>query len=141
MVFTVLVFAFRKPGLSPADFKTHYETRHVPLLKSLAGQDFPKSHVRRYLQRSELESPPPTAAVDDTSAKYPATVMVGTQNDFGYDAFGELIFENEAAFQAFFAKVSQGEAAQKIAEDEEHFLDRPKMTAVVLGDTIGTYKS
>ena len=44
-----------------------------------------------------------------------------------------LIFEDEIAFQAFFGLVNQPEAADKIAENEEMFLDRSKMKVVILG--------
>ena len=32
MPYIVLIFAFRKPGLSLAAFKSHYEQSHVPLI-------------------------------------------------------------------------------------------------------------
>lgn len=133
MPYRVLIFAYRKPGISPSKFKTHYETRHVPLVKAIAGPLFPKSHVRRYVQRASggRDSPP-------SNAHHPATVLIGSQSDFDYDAIAELIFKDEGAFQAFFAKVSEPEAAAKIAKDEEQFLDRTRMKVVVLGDCITT---
>jgi uncharacterized protein (TIGR02118 family) len=126
MPYTVLIFAYRKPGLSPAEFKSHYESSHVPLVQSLTGSLFPKSHTRRYIQRAD-------------SANHPATVLVGTQADFEYDAIAELIFDDEGAFQAFFACVSEAKAAEKIAQDEDKFLDRTKMKVVIEGDSIVTY--
>ena len=104
----------------------------MPLLQAIAGVHFPKSHTRRYLQRSS-ESP-----------DHPATVLVGTQSHFEYDAIAELIFDDETAFQTFFGVVSQKEAAEKIAEDEEKFLNRARMTAVAVDDctvTTGSTKS
>lgn len=123
--YTVLIFAYRKPGLSPAEFKSHYESSHVPLVESIAGSLFPKTHTRRYIQRAD-------------GADHAATVLVGSQADFRYDAIAELIFDNEAAFQAFFARVSEPKAAEKIAQDEDKFLDRARMKVVIEGDCIVT---
>lgn len=53
MPFTGLIFAHRKPGTTPAAFKSQYESRHVPLNQSLTGSHFPQSHKRYYVQRSE----------------------------------------------------------------------------------------
>lgn len=133
MPYRILIFAYRKRGTSPSQFKTHYETRHVPLLKAITGPLFPKSHVRRYVQRASggRDSPP-------NNGNYPATVLIGSQSDFDYDAIAELTFKDEAAFQAFFAKVNEPEAAAKIAKDEEQFLDRARMRVVVLGDCTTT---
>lgn len=134
MVYSILIFAFRKPGTTPAEFKAHYESSHVPLIKSIAGPLFPTSHTRRYLHRSEVSE----TSSDDKNAKYPAKVLLGTQANFEYDAFAELTFKDEAAFGAFFGHVTKDENAAKIAADEEKFLDRAKTTVVVVGETVVT---
>jgi EthD domain len=56
-------------------------------------------------------------AASATNADHSATVLVGAQAGFDYDAFAELVFQDDAAFQAFFACVGQAEAAEKIAKD------------------------
>ncbi|KAH9897404.1 hypothetical protein F4778DRAFT_743465 [Xylariomycetidae sp. FL2044] len=38
--------------MSPADFRHHYDTAHVPLLKSLVGPAFPLTHTRNYVTRN-----------------------------------------------------------------------------------------
>ena len=136
MPFKVLIFAHRKPGLSPTQFKDHWENSHIPLIQKLSGPSFPTTHSRRYIHRIEATD----ATSDDPASNesYPATVLVGRQADFSYDGFAELTFEDETAFQTFFGIISQGEAAKQLAEDEEKFLDRAKMTAVVVGDHIET---
>ena len=141
MPYIVQAFVYRKPGVSPAAFKSHYESRHVPLLQALTGPHFPNSHTRRYTQRSDTSSSPPLAEDDSKNAKYPATVLIGTQADFDYEAFAELIFDDEAAFQTFFARMSQEEVAEKIAKDEEMFMDRAKMRVVIIGDCITTTRA
>ena len=126
MSYRILLFLYRKPGFSPTVFKAYCETKHVPLLQSIAGVQFPKVHVRRYVHRASYAS--------SSTDSYPASVLVGTQSDFEYEAIAKAIFDNEAGFQAFMGMMSQPDAAARIAEDEEKLLDRSKMKAVVLGD-------
>ena len=130
MPYTVIIFAYRKPGVSPAAFKSHYEFSHIPLVHSITGSLFPKSHTRRYIQRAEADD----AEEDAHNNDYPATVLVGSQADFEYDAFAEVVFDDQAAFQAFFARVSEAGPAERIAKDEDMFLDRAKTKAVVVDD-------
>ncbi|MCJ1312479.1 hypothetical protein MMC25_006153 [Agyrium rufum] len=125
MEFSVIIFVYRKPGLSPAAFKEHYENSHIPLLKSTAGTDSPLSHKWHCIQRAER-------------ADNPASVLVGTQADFQHDAYTVLEFEDAAAFQRLMGIVGEEGAAKKIAENKKMFLDRPKMTAAVMGDIIVT---
>ncbi|KAI0553954.1 EthD domain-containing protein [Xylaria curta] len=134
MPYSVLIFAYRKPGTTPEQFKAHYEGSHVPLVRELARASFPLSHARRYLHRSENQADSNTVRNLST----PATVLIGTQDDFDYDAIAELTFEDAAAFQTFFGRMQQPEIAAKIAADEEKFLDRTRMPVVVLGDTTET---
>ncbi|KAF4958079.1 hypothetical protein FSARC_11115 [Fusarium sarcochroum] len=125
MTFTVLLFAHRKRGLAPAQFKDHLENTHIPLLEKTFGPLFPISHTRRYVDRSN-EDP------------YDATVLVGTQEHFDYDVVSELVFSDKAVFEAFFTKYKDPEVAPLIQEDEAKFLDASKMSAVVLGETCTT---
>ena len=131
MTFSFLIFAWRNPNLSPAEFKSYYENNHVPLVKSLAGSTFPISHVRRYLDRTQTDAP---SADGGVNANYPASVLIGKPTDFEYDVIAELTFEDEAHFQAFMAIVGQREAAAKIEKDNSYFLDSEKMRVVVVGD-------
>ncbi|MCJ1372937.1 hypothetical protein MMC20_004163 [Loxospora ochrophaea] len=130
MPYIILIFAYRKPGLSPAAFKSHYESSHVPLVQSITGPHFPNTHTRHYIQRAENTAASPSSSNTD----YPATVMVGAQEDFAYDAFAELTFDDAAAFHAFYALVNEEEAAKKIAQDEEMFVDRAKMRVAIVDD-------
>ena len=137
MSVTVFIYAYRKPGLSLEDFKTHYEA-HVDLIKRLTGDDFPLSHKRSYVARNTVEVAGEGAS--DRNALTPATVIAGQQADFDFDAYAELTFADQAAFQAFGAKVYAPEAAAQIAADEEKFLDKSKLSIVMLGEVIETTK-
>ena len=129
MPVTAIIYATRKQGVTPAEFKKHYEESHVPLVKSISGYLFPKSHTRFYVQRTHTGDPS-----DKPNKGYPATVLVGGQEAFDYDAYAELVFEDMQAFQQFMGCVTQPEAAKKIAEDEEKFLERSKMIAALVDD-------
>lgn len=122
MVFTVLIFAYRKAGVSAAEFKAHFESSHVPLIKSIAGPLFPLSHTRRYIERSG----------DD------AKVLIGTQADFEYDVIAELTFADEASFGAFYGTMQKEENAARLESDENAIADRSKTKVVVIGETITT---
>lgn len=123
MAYTIVAFIWRKPGLSPTEFKSHYETSHIPLLLSLTGPLFPLSHSRFYLGRNASD----TSSSDTTNANHQPTVFAGTPNDFDYDVLATLIFEDTIAFEAFHARLREPEVASKLAEDEERFMDRQKL--------------
>ncbi|KAJ5291525.1 hypothetical protein N7478_000776 [Penicillium angulare] len=130
-----LIYAYRKPGLSLEDFKKHYED-HAELVKRLSGEDFPLSHKRTYVARSTVGVASEDAS--ERNALTPATVLVGKQSHFDFDAYAELTFTDKAAFQAFSAKIYAPDAAAQIAADEEKFLDKSKLGIVLLGDVIET---
>ncbi|ROV97390.1 hypothetical protein VMCG_06865 [Cytospora schulzeri] len=121
MTYSILIFVYRKPGTTPEQFRAHYESSHVPLIKDITGELFPLSHTRRYIHRTEGK-----AEGTERNANSPASVLMGTQADFEYDVFAELIFPDVDAFQKFFGVAQQPENAARIAADEEKFLDRSK---------------
>lgn len=136
----VLIYAYRKPGLSLEDFKKHYE-EHVNLIKRLTGDDFPLSHKRHYIARNVVSSEDSkTITVTERNATTPAIVFAGEQSDFDFDAYAELTFASQEALQIFIAKVQAPDAAAQVAADEEKFLDRSKLSIAMLGDVIETVK-
>lgn len=38
MTYSILIFAYRKPGTTPEQFRTYYEGSHVPLVKAIGGE-------------------------------------------------------------------------------------------------------
>ncbi|KAK6221591.1 hypothetical protein LQW54_001363 [Pestalotiopsis sp. IQ-011] len=135
MTYSILIFAFRKIGTTPEQFRAHYEDSHVPLVKEIAGEHFPLSHNRRYVHRTAGK-----AEGTERNADYPATVLFGSQAEFDYDAFAELTFADVTAFQTFFGITQKPENQERIQADEAKFLDSSRMTVVVLGETIVTTK-
>ena len=81
-----------------------------------------------YLERSEV-------------GECPASVLIGTQQDFDFDAAAQLVFEDEAAFRKFMAKANDPEVQRKLEEDDEKFTDRTKTRAVALRDICVTKRA
>ncbi|KAG0160875.1 hypothetical protein PDIDSM_8407 [Penicillium digitatum] len=106
----MFVFLYRSPHLTPEEFKKRYEA-HIKLVKKLAGADFPLSHHRNYISRN-----------------------------FDFDAYAELTFANQAAYQAFAAKIYAPDAAAQMTADEDKFLDRLKMGIALVGEVRVTVK-
>ncbi len=104
----------------------------MPLLRSLTGSAFPLSHTRFYLERGTSSSS------DSSNASHPATIYVGTPSDFEYDVLCELVFENTAAMESFYAKMREPDVAAKIAEDEEKFIDRREWTVAAVDEPMVT---
>ncbi|KAL8706493.1 MAG: hypothetical protein Q9201_000478 [Fulgogasparrea decipioides] len=128
MTYTIVAFIWRKAGLSPSDFKLLYETNHIPLLLSLTGPLFPLTHSRFYIERRP----------DASNASYAPVVYVGTPNDFDYDAYCEMVFEDAAACRAFWTRLQEPEVAEKIVEVEERFIDRQKLKVAGIDETVVT---
>ena len=55
------------------------------------------------------------------------TIFLGATADFDYDAFASIVFEDEAAFQAFPARLRDTNIAKVLAEDEDKFLCRQRI--------------
>ena len=111
----------------------------MPLLRSLAGAHFPLSHTRRYIQRfSEANHGNENIKGEEGEKEYPATVLVGSQEDFEYDAIAELVFRDEEHFRVFMEVMGRKEAAESIAKDEEAFLDRGRLWVVAVGVCVVT---
>ncbi|KAL8726653.1 MAG: hypothetical protein Q9181_005967 [Wetmoreana brouardii] len=135
MTCAIVAFIWRKAGLSPSDFKLYYETNYMPFLLELMGPTFPLTHSRFYIERGLVNN----SSSDATNASYAPVVYAGTPDDFDYDVFTQFIFESAAARQAFQARLQEPEVAGKIAEEEEKFIDLPKLkVAAVDGPMVTT---
>lgn len=107
----------RKPGLTTAEFRHHYENVHVPLIKSLAGSLFPLSHTRRYTQ-------PAGEGIE------------GAEN--GIDCVTEMQFNSASDFARLSEFLVSPDAASKVQKDCEAFMDPSKTDVVIIGDTLRT---
>ena len=91
----------RKSGMSFEEFRTYYETRHVPLVKTLMGDNL-TAYIRNYVNQG---SPFP----------------VGTVVDF--DCISEFHYRDEVAFEAAVAAIQHPDNAERVRADERNFLD------------------
>ena len=91
--------------MSRADFIAYYETRHAPLMLSIAPQI--EAYRRNYLCEEGAIVMPGLAAPD-------------------FDVVTELYYADSAAFQAAMRAFTNPENAARIASDEENLFDRSK---------------
>jgi hypothetical protein len=125
MPYTKILLVTRKAGISPQQFKDHWEHNHIALLKGIVGEDFPLSHTRHYFER-------------DNESPYTPNVLYGTAEDFTCDAIAVFTFANKAHWDRFVAKCSEPKNAAKLSEDDSKFLDQKKLKGVLVGDTRST---
>jgi uncharacterized protein (TIGR02118 family) len=102
-VIKTIAFLKRKAGMSQADFEHYYETRHAPLILSIAPQ---VCDYRRNFLRAE------------------GAIVAPGLPGLDFDVVTELWYADEAAFQAALAAFTDPVNARRIAEDEENVFDR-----------------
>lgn len=122
--FQLLMFGRRKEGLTPDQYRDHYENVHIPLMLNLTGSTFPLTHERHYVKRG---GPP----------DFPAAVLMGDQADFDYDAVAILTYRDKAHFDANWAFFEDEETSRLIREDEDKF--SAWTMGVFIGPTITAY--
>ena len=108
-MFRVFGFLTKKNGLSMREFIDYYESKHVPLICSLAP--VPIVYKRRYLVGERLTTD-------------------GGEVDF--DVMTELVFADRSAFDAWMAELAKPGIGSRIVEDEEKFLNRARTRAYVI---------
>ncbi|KAL8735760.1 MAG: hypothetical protein Q9166_000623 [cf. Caloplaca sp. 2 TL-2023] len=128
MSYSIVAFLWRKPSLTPDEFRHYYETQHIPLLLDLMGPTFPKSHTRFYLPRMQ-QSPTATDGPND----YKPVIFAGSVDALDYDAFASIVFEDEEAFGEFHARLKDPEVAKVLREDEEKFQLRQRLVVAAAG--------
>ncbi|KAL2045990.1 hypothetical protein ABVK25_011879 [Lepraria finkii] len=127
MSYSIVAFLWRKPGLTPDEFRHHYETIHIPLLLTLLA--FPKSYTRFYLPR-QLST---TYLADTSNTNYAPTIFLNSTDDFDYDAFASIVFADEAAFDMFYTRLRDPDIAKVLGDDEDKFLWRQKLVVAAAG--------
>jgi len=107
----MMALLFRKPGMSVEDFRDHYETRHVPLVKSLMGDDLVR-YVRNY-------------------AGAGTPFAVGEERP-GFDCITEFHFADRAGYERAIASCEHPDNAPAVRADEARFLDMPRIQVSVV---------
>ena len=98
-----IAFLKRKAGLSRDSFVNYYETRHVPLILSIAPQI---CEYRRNFLIDEGAIVAPGAAAPD------------------FDVVTEIWYADRAAYADAMTAFTNPSNAERIARDEEHIFDR-----------------
>lgn len=116
MAIKVIAMLKRKPGLGDADFRDYYETRHAPLILSIAPRI--RDYRRNYLSRE--------GAILAAGAHWP-----------DFDVVTELWFDDQADFDASLAAFTDPVNAARIAADEENLFDRSRTMFFVAAESGG----
>ena len=100
----------KQSSISAEDFKTYYETNHVPLIESI----FPTltGYKRTYLLESNM--------LND------ALPLESEGGQTPFDVITELTFDDEDGLNQFFARGADEEVVEAIRRDESNFLDGEK---------------
>ena len=93
----------RRPGMSKADFRAHYENHHRRI-----GEKVLSGYATRYVRR-HLEP------IDGETCAFDADVVL------------EICFPDEATMDACFAAMADPAIAAEIVEDEERLFDRSRI--------------
>lgn len=100
-MFRIVALSKRKEGLNAQAFRTHYETRHVPLVMELAPP--PGEYRRSYI---DYDDPLNTNA-----------------NGAGFDVITEMSFADRAEFECWIATLTAPGAGERVQADQESFMD------------------
>src|SRR5262249_24856042 len=111
-MFKVFGFLTKKGGLSLQEFIGYYESKHVPLIRSLAAK--PLVYKRRYLS--------------------PNQKVTTSGGEIDFDVMTELVFADRAAFEAWMAELAKPEASALVVADEARFLDRTQTRAYIVDE-------
>jgi hypothetical protein len=112
----------RKPGITPEQFRDHYESSHVRLAQKYIGHLL-TGYVRNY---------PVFAALD------PSNVPPGAQpvaHDIGYDAITEMRVKDMAAIEEIGRIFNDPQIQPILKADERKFLD-DKATVMIMCDEV-----
>jgi uncharacterized protein (TIGR02118 family) len=102
----ILLLMKRKPGISMAEFRDHYENRHIPLCRPYM------SGIARYFRRY-LEPQPHAES--------------GTCEELPYDVITEMWFDDEETYTNTLRYITTTVMPDEVVEDELRFFHRPTM--------------
>jgi hypothetical protein len=101
----------RRPGMTVAEFRAHYEGNH-----RLLGEKYLKGYASKYVRR--FTNPTPDR---DGELREPE-----------YDVFLEVWYPDQARFDACAKRLSEPEVAKEIHEDEEKLFDTRYMRSYLV---------
>jgi uncharacterized protein (TIGR02118 family) len=108
----------RRSGLTPAEFREHYEKQHVPLALRLFPStfaDYRRNYIRHDLrhQRGEGESPLPW---------------------LDFDVITEITFASRDDYERMVRAMSDPAIREQVVADETRFMDRSATVAYLVDE-------
>ncbi|KAL5396900.1 hypothetical protein PMIN06_003860 [Paraphaeosphaeria minitans] len=132
MTYSVILHVPRKPGINSEEFKFHWETIHIPLVKQLVGYEFPLSYTRHYIERP-FATPPVDPAPDGSG-----TTVEGSQGFCDVDGVAVLTFANKEHYEKFSTRLVEAKKHSLYKEDLGGFVDVAALKALFAGETKAT---
>ena len=120
----IVYFLKRKHGISPEQFRQHYESSHVVLAKRYIGHLL-EDYVRNYPQFALLN---------------PSEIPEGTEPapyDIGYDCITEMYVKDQAAIAEMTRIFNDPDINPILVEDELKFLERDQ-TVMIMVEVVNT---
>lgn len=106
-MYRMVIFMKRKQGLTPAQFREHYEERHIPVcMPYMQG-------ARRY-RRHYFEP-------------------LATGEELPFDVMTELWFDDRRTCEIVAETMARDAMPRDVIADEERFLDRAKTRTAITG--------
>ena len=106
----LIALIYKKDEISEIEFRSYYENKHVPLIKSI----FPSlvGYERKYLIESNM--------------LHGEFTLESMNHNYIFNVITELTFDNEEGLNQFFEIAAKEEIVKLIRKDEENFLDSKK---------------
>lgn len=121
-MFRIIYLLKRKPGISHAEFRTHYETSHAQLAKDHIGH-LMSGYTRHYVPQAFGS----IVGADGEISFGPVA--------FDYDVIAHWEMPDEAAYAEIRRIMAQPHVHALFREDEKQFLDRGAIR-MILPDTV-----
>ncbi|KAI1399765.1 hypothetical protein F4819DRAFT_405840 [Hypoxylon fuscum] len=150
MTYTVVALLRCKEGIPSSQFRTYYDTVHLPLLKSLVGSSMPLTHTRYYVSRKtatvlkSANSMTSTTTLERAMASsedlYPTVMYRGSPSDVAFDSVTVMTWEDKESWDTFLKILRSKGVAEKIGKDEDNFLDRERKVVFSIAESITTMR-
>jgi hypothetical protein len=137
MPISFLIFYTRRPDVSPANFRSYMEEKHVPLLKEIFKTHLPLSYTLQYPARVDSGAGDRLGAVTSSRGRADPdapVVIVGSPSNIDWDCVGEMTFRDELHVQQCWAAMD-GPEGQRAKEDEENFTVPERLRVVLMGES------
>lgn len=108
--YKILLLMKRRPGMSMAEFREYYETRHAPLAEKYGSGN--NRYIRRFLE----PQPHPETGV----------------NELPFDVITELWYRDEAEYKATLNYLTTSLMPDEIVADEKNLFDRASFRIVTV---------